>query len=138
MRQRRRTRRSRNGWLRKIARNGERGFKDAGDPAILETITGAFKAVAAATIIATDELKKELRNIPGMDDFEDWGARRDQADDPAELPRIEMHPFPRPEHREPDHEDDVSAGIGHPLPELGPWPDPPLEFMPPPDDDGRG
>jgi hypothetical protein len=57
-------------WLRKIARNAERGYDEIGAPAILEAVDKAFGPVASAIIVAADMLKNELRKIDGMEDFE--------------------------------------------------------------------
>ena len=64
------------GWLRKIARNAERGFDEIGDPAILQAVDSAFEAVASAMFVAADKLKNELREIDGMEDFEDRFPKR--------------------------------------------------------------
>jgi hypothetical protein len=63
-------------WLRKIARNAERGFDEIGDPAIIAAVDNAFEAVASAMIAAADRLKNDLREIDGMEDFEGRSARR--------------------------------------------------------------
>lgn len=102
------------GWLRKIARNAERGYDEIGDPAILEAVDKAFDAVASAIIVAADELKNELRKIDGMEDFEDRFAKRRHLNVKlTELPR-----FTLPGQREPRSGDDALDDDW----EMEPWP----------------
>jgi hypothetical protein len=110
-------------WLRKIARNAERGHDEIGDPAILEAVDKAFEAVASAIIVAADDLKSELRKIDGMEDFEDrfaWQRYRN-----GRLP--ELAEFTLPGQYETESGDDA-------LDDDWDWPQPRLNFTMPSDD----
>ena len=114
-------------WLRKIARNAERGYDEIGDPAILEAVNKAFEAVASAIIVAADDLKSELRKIGGMEDFEDrfaWHHCRD-----GRLP--EFTEFALPGQHEPRPGADAPAGDW----EMEPWPRLRLDLTPPSSDE---
>lgn len=113
------------GWLRKIARNAERGYDEIGDPAILEAVDRAFDAVASAMIVAAGELKNELRKIDGMEDFEDRFAKHWHQD--AKLTEFRRFPLPgQPGPRPDDPLDDDW--------EMEPWPQLRLDLTPPSDD----
>lgn len=115
------------GWLRKIARNAERGYDEIGDPAILEAVDRAFDAVASAVIIAADELKNDLRKIDGMEDFEDRFAKHRHPD----VKLTELRRFPLPGQREPRTDDDPLDDNW----EMEPWPQLRLDLTPPSDDE---
>jgi hypothetical protein len=115
------------GWLRKIARNAERGYDEIGDPVILEAVDRAFDAVASAIIIAADELKNELRKIDGMEDFEDHFAKHRHPD----VKLTEFHHFPLPGRRDPRSDDDALDDDW----EMEPWPQLRLDLTPPSDDE---
>jgi len=112
-------------WLRKIARNAERGYDEIGDPAIIEAVDRAFNALAAAVIIVADELKTELRKIDGMENFEDRFARSRHPD-----VRLAGHSrFTLPGQREPESDDDALDDDW----EMEPWPQLGLDLTPPSD-----
>jgi hypothetical protein len=115
------------GWLRKIARNAERGYDEVGAPAILEAVDRAFDAVASAIIIAADKLKNELRQIDGMEDFEDRFEKYRHPD----VKLTELHRFPLPGQN-------GSRSDGDSLDEdweMKPWPQLRLDLTPPSDDE---
>ena len=114
-------------WLRKIARNAERGYDEIGDPAILEAVDRAFDAVASVIIIAAGELKNELRKIDGMEDFENRFAKRRHPD----IKLTELRPFPLPGQPGSRSDDDALDDDW----DTEPWPQLRLDLTPPPDDE---
>jgi hypothetical protein len=114
------------GWLRKVAKNAERGFDEIGDPAILDAVDRAFEAVASAIVIATDELKMELRKIDGMEDFEEPLAEQESRD----VTLTEFHRFSLPGQREPRPDDDHLDDRW----KMQPWPQLRRDFSLPSDD----
>lgn len=114
------------GWLRKIARNAERGYEQVGDPAVLEAVDKAFDAVASAIIIAAAELKSELRKIDGMEDFEDRFAKHRHPN--VRLKKLQR--FALPGQREPSPDDDALDDGW----KREPWPQLRLDLTPQSDD----
>lgn len=113
-------------WLRKIARNAERGYDEIGDPAILEAVDRAFDAVASVIIIAAGELKNELRKLDGMEDFENRFAKHRHQD----FRLSELRRFPLPGETGHQSDDDALDDDW----ELEPWPQLRLDLAPPSDD----
>jgi hypothetical protein len=102
------------GWLRKIAKNAERGFDEIGDPAILAAVDKAFEAVASAMLAAADKLKNDLREIDGMEAFEDRFTKRRRS----HVARTTTARFKLPGPRAPGARDNTH-GDGWEMP---PWP----------------
>ena len=91
------------GWLRKIAKKRRARLRRDRRPGHPRSRRQSLHAVAAAVIIAADELKTKLRKIDGMDDFEDHFARRRHPT--VRLART-LHRFPLPGQRGPRSDDD--------------------------------
>ena len=68
-----------NGWLLKLARNGERAFEDVDDPAIRHALDGMFNRLASVTLVEAGGLRDALREIL-VPDHDPNGDRDEDAE----------------------------------------------------------
>jgi hypothetical protein len=68
-----------NGWLLKLARNGERAFEDLGDPAIQDALDNTFDRLASMILVEAGGLRDALREIL-ISDHDPSGDRDEDAE----------------------------------------------------------